>query len=81
MVGKSVMDEDALHGALQLLSSEISPSMYPVAATVEYRKILAMGLFYKVHLVVTPCAHPILYKLVEFHSSFCLCWERERVLA
>ena len=38
-------------GALDALGKELAPNLPPVAASVEYRKSLAISLFYKVRPV------------------------------
>ena len=51
MVGKNIMAPETLTGALQTLSEEIQPNSL-VSVSVEYRKNLALNLFYKVSKVV-----------------------------
>lgn len=48
ILGKAITDAKTLQGALQILSNEIVPNSPPVAASVKYRKELALSLFYKV---------------------------------
>jgi xanthine dehydrogenase/oxidase len=50
MVGKKLTDIGTLRGAIQLLKSEIVPNSPPVAASTQYRKDLAINLFYKFYL-------------------------------
>ena len=51
MFGKDVTDPDTLTGALKALSDEIAPNLPPAAASVTYRKNLALSLFYKVIII------------------------------
>jgi len=44
------MDETTLKAALNSLAEEIVPDPSPTSASMEYRKSVAMGLFYKVHM-------------------------------
>ena len=48
MLRKDITDADTLKGALEALSDEIEPNSPPVAASIAYRKNLALSLFYKV---------------------------------
>ena len=50
MLGKDVTDPETLKGALKELSDEIEPNSPPVAASITYRKNLALSLFYKVYI-------------------------------
>ena len=52
MVGKDIMDPETLKGALRTLSEEIQPNYSLISVSVEYRKNLALNLFYKVSKVV-----------------------------
>ena len=45
---KGLYDAGTLSKAMSVLSSEISPNQYPAAASTQYRKNLALNLFYKV---------------------------------
>ena len=47
LVGKSLLNENVLNSAFDILNSEINPNDDPVLATPDYRKSLAMALFYK----------------------------------
>ena len=46
---KFLHDRATLAGAIQALSGEIDPNVFPAAASPKYRKNLALNLFYKVH--------------------------------
>ncbi len=61
MVGKDIMDPETLKGALRNLSEEIQPNDSLVSVSVEYRKNLALNLFYKVSKVV--------FLLISWHIS------------
>ena len=81
LVGKSLLDQQTLTGALQQLSGEISPNTFPASASAEYRKILALGLFYKVHLgdgqPVKPMTHSLsmlaVFLVSSWRESKCSC--------
>ncbi|RNA44115.1 xanthine dehydrogenase-like isoform X1, partial [Brachionus plicatilis] len=47
LVGKSLLNENVLNSALEILNSEITPNNDPVLASPEYRRSLALALFYK----------------------------------
>lgn len=51
LVGKSLFEPNQLRTALEILSSELNPDHVLPDYTPEYRKHLALSLFYKV------CAH------------------------
>lgn len=57
MLGKDVTDPETLKGALKALSDEIKPDSPLVAASAEYRKSLALSLFYKVHINIAFIAY------------------------
>ena len=46
-------DAATLSGAMSVLSSEISPNLFPAATSAQYRSNLALNLFYKVRESVT----------------------------
>ena len=48
LMNKNMNDHEMFKEALQTLASELEPDFDPVLASPEYRKQLAMGLFYKV---------------------------------
>ena len=48
ITGKNLHDVDALQAILSVLSDEIVPNLPPAAASIQYRKSLALNLFYKV---------------------------------
>ena len=48
MIGKTLTDPNTLKGALKNLSNEIKPNSPPASASPDYRKNLALSLFYKV---------------------------------
>lgn len=52
--GKNVFDASVLTGAFQVLSEELQPDANPLDASPEYRKQLALGLFYKSILRIAP---------------------------
>lgn len=52
LVGKSLNDQNVLSQAFSLMSSEIQPNTDPVMASSDYRRSLALSLFYKFILYV-----------------------------
>ncbi|XP_075216126.1 xanthine dehydrogenase-like [Lycorma delicatula] len=52
--GKRLLDEKVVQGALSTLSSELNPIYVPPDASAEYRKGLAISLFYKFILSLSP---------------------------
>ena len=50
LINKNMNDHEMFKQALLTLSEELEPEYDPVLASPEYRKELAMGLFYKVNL-------------------------------
>lgn len=50
MEGKNLQDPNTLKGALECLEKELAPNSFPAAASPQYRKSLAIGLFYKFYL-------------------------------
>ena len=48
MIGKTLTDPNTLKGALKNLSNEIKPNSPPASSSPNYRKNLALSLFYKV---------------------------------
>ena len=50
LMNKNMNDHDMFQQALQTLESELEPEYDPVLAAPEYRKQLALGLFYKVQI-------------------------------
>lgn len=54
LVGKDPFANTTLQGALNVLKDELKPDYAPPDATPEYRKNLAMSLFYKFMLMVVP---------------------------
>ncbi|KAK9496478.1 hypothetical protein O3M35_013241 [Rhynocoris fuscipes] len=54
LTGKPLLNNNVLKYVLQILSSELKPEYDPVEADPEYRKKLAMALFYRYVLSVNP---------------------------
>ncbi|XP_062519686.1 xanthine dehydrogenase/oxidase-like [Corticium candelabrum] len=52
LVGKDLSSQETLNGVMAVLSSEISPDSHLPAASPQYRKSLALSLFYKFYLSV-----------------------------
>jgi xanthine dehydrogenase/oxidase len=52
LVGKDLREQATLSSAMSVLSSEINPDSRPAAASAEYRKSLALSLFYKFYLSI-----------------------------
>lgn len=52
LVGKSLSDQNVLSNAFQILSKELLPSSDPVLSAADYRRSLAISLFYKFVLFV-----------------------------
>ncbi|KXJ82609.1 hypothetical protein RP20_CCG012771 [Aedes albopictus] len=52
LIGRNVFDETILHNALTILSNELQPNIVLPDAPPEYRKSLAISLFYKFILIV-----------------------------
>lgn len=50
LVGKDLYTNETLQLALKTLSSEINPDVMPAEPSPEYRKMLALSLFYKVNI-------------------------------
>ncbi|XP_068630719.1 uncharacterized protein [Battus philenor] len=58
LTGKNVFDNAVLQGALGVLSSEIVPDRRPPEPSPECRKKLALGIFYKFVLNISPASMP-----------------------
>ncbi|XP_077297593.1 uncharacterized protein LOC143919252 [Arctopsyche grandis] len=54
LVGKNIFDKQTFKSAIQNLSTEIVPNVTPPEPTPDYRKKLAIGLFYKCILHISP---------------------------
>lgn len=52
--GKNLFDVTVLDGAYQILAEELQPDTHLLDASPEYRKQLALGLFYKSVLRIAP---------------------------
>ncbi|KAL9979239.1 hypothetical protein ACROYT_G016871 [Oculina patagonica] len=52
LAGKKLTEQSTLTGALSALQQEIVPDSPPASSSKEYRKSLALGLFYKFYLTV-----------------------------
>ena len=50
LMGRNMNDHEVFIEALTILATELEPDFDPVLASPVYRKQLAMGLFYKVHI-------------------------------
>lgn len=61
--GKNLFDESVLNGAYQVLMEELQPDTHLLDASPEYRKQLALGLFYKSVLRIAPSSVNIDEKL------------------
>lgn len=61
--GKNVFDASVLTGAFQVLSEELQPDANSLDASPEYRKQLALGLFYKSILRIAPSSVNVDVKL------------------
>jgi xanthine dehydrogenase/oxidase len=48
VIGKNIFSNDTLQHALNILNEEIQPNVCPPEPSPEYRRKLAVGLFYKV---------------------------------
>ena len=62
MKDKDITLEDTLRGALQVLNDELHPNSPTLAASTQYRKSLAVNLFYK---VVKPAVQEIAIHLLK----------------
>ena len=51
LMNKNMNDHDMFQQALKTLEAELDPEYDPVLAAPEYRKQLALGLFYKVQII------------------------------
>ncbi|XP_045536781.1 indole-3-acetaldehyde oxidase [Papilio machaon] len=58
LLGKNIYCNDSLQGAIQTLSAEIIPEHHPPKPSPECRKKLAIGLFYKFILNISPAGLP-----------------------
>ncbi|KAJ8720100.1 hypothetical protein PYW07_012143 [Mythimna separata] len=54
LIGKTIFNDETLQGALKVLSSELVPEELPGEPSVQCRKKLALGLFYKFILNIAP---------------------------
>lgn len=54
--GKNPFDVTVLNGAYQILAEELQPDSHLLDAAPEYRKQLALGVFYKSILRIAPSA-------------------------
>ena len=52
---KFLHDPATLRGAVEALSNEINPSVFPACDSTQYRTNLALNLFYKVIVVYDAC--------------------------
>lgn len=60
--GRDVTNPKTLQGALEALFDEIEPNSPTLASSVQYRKNLAMNLFYKV--CIRTCMHNTMHQVV-----------------
>lgn len=54
LLGKDPFSNETIQGALNVLTNELKPDLVLLDATPEYRKKLAMALFYKFMLMIVP---------------------------
>jgi xanthine dehydrogenase/oxidase len=54
LIGKEIFDNDSIQRALQILKDELKPDWVLPDASIEYRQNLALALFYKFILNITP---------------------------
>ena len=75
LMNKNMNDQEMFQQALQILSNELEPDINPVLASQDYRKKLALSLFYKVlfsYFIVYLFSQRV-HKMHLIKYVYCLC--------